>query len=419
MRFVTGSFFVLLLAGTAHGGAINRYSSMSTEYTANPNRYATTEPDGAFYNPAGLAFGPEGLSFSLDNQVTMGVDGFTQEERSVSTTQWAPLCPALSVAYRRGDWALYFGSGLIGGGATELEGKHPALDESKPYLIGQVNDLQFDGGNVVQDARFDHTTLQAMSLFAGAFAGGAYRVNDAVSISLGGKLAYTWGGLNLASEFELYSPDLLWFYEDSMELVVDQRGVGGSLTAGVHWKVSDAFQLALRGETSTRIRQHSVTVVDTAALLEDESVSRSDIPGTVSLGWVYELRGDVRLLGSAALFFNEQANYGELLGFDITGKLEMAWEIGGGLEYRVLKDLVLKAGYLRFVTGFRGPTRTSMRFGLDAHYVNGGATYRFGENWSATGGVMAMIFDSATERTGKTTLEPFALVMGSGLTYRF
>ena len=419
MRFLAGILFVLLLAGSARGGAINRYSSMSAEYIANPNRYATIEPDGAFYNPAGVAFGPEGGSLSLDNQVTMGVDGFTQGGRSVSKTQWAPICPALSVTYRRGDWALYFGSGLIGGGGTELKGQHPAFYENKPYLISQVNDLQFGGGNVVQDARFDNTTLRATSFLAGAFTGVAYRVSDAVSLSLGGKLAYAWGGLEVASEFELYSPDLLWFYEDSLELVVDHRGVGGSLTAGLHWKVSDAFQVAFRGETSTRIKLHTVAEVDTVDLFEDESVSRSDIPGTVSLGWVYKLSPELRVMGSAAWFFNEQANYGELLGFDITGKLEAAWEVGGGVEYRVLDDLVLKAGYLRFVTGFRDHTRTSVRFGLDAHYVNGGATYRFGENWSSTGGVMAMIFDSATERTGHTTLEPFALVMGMGLNYRF
>ena len=412
-------FFVLLSSSLAHGGAVNRYSSLSTQYTSNPNRYGTTELDAAFYNPAGLAFGGRGLRLSLDNQATLAVDRFSQSGLSNTEIHWAPICPTLIGAYGGKRWTIYFATGLLGGGGTLIEGSHPALSENKPYVIEQVNRVQFEGNEVVQDARFSNSSLEAMSFFAGVIGGVAYRFNDSFSMSLGGKAVQNWGAMRIVTDFELYHPDLLWFYEDEMELSANQSGQGVALNAGLHWKVNNDLEVGLRGETSTRIEILTRVDKDSAGILPEESYSRNDIPGMVSVGLVYHLGPGLDFTGSFARFFNTHANFGELLGFDITGKLDDAWEFGGGLEYRVTPELLLKGGYLRFLTGFTDETRATVRFGLNGHYINGGMTYAGVSNVEITAGLMAMIYDPGKDRTSETTLEPFALVMGVGALYYF
>jgi len=128
---------------------------------------------------------------------------------------------------------------------------------------------------------------------------------------------------------------------------------------------------------------------------------------------------NLRLLGSFAYFMNTDAQFGPLLGFDITGKLEDGWETGLGLEYQAADAWLLSAGHIYFDTGHTKESRTVNRFFLDGHFAGAGASYTAGDALRITTAFFGMFYNSATTELGAVELDQKALVWSLDVDYWF
>ena len=89
-------------------------------------------------------------------------------------------------------------------------------------------------------------------------------------------------------------------------------------------------------------------------------------------GFDQSLTQRLSLQGSFGYVFNDDAEFGEFLGFDISEQIDAGWEIGLGIEYALDDQLLLSAGYLYIESGYNAQTLTVNRFTLDAPFVGAG-----------------------------------------------
>ena len=427
----------LLLSSQAFGLKLNRYTGLSAEFSASQNTNASTSLDAAYYNPAGVVFGREGFAIRFTDQATIGSVSFERGENKGDDFGISAVSPMIMATYHHNRWGIFLSSGLVGGGVTRFEGEHPVFDENRRYVIDSINESELvnelvpggseDGEALITDARFSNNALSAMNAFIGTNVGVVYKASDFISIAAGVKAMYTFGNLDLGGDIEVFNDSLGWFYEEKdVKLKAKQSGSGFAGILGIHMKPTDALTIALRAETLTKISVTTTQVEDTADIIEEESINRSDIAPTIAWGIDYQVTDDLSIQSSGAYYFNTSAEYGPLLGFDVSDGIKNDWEIGFGATSRPNDWLKLSSGLLYFKSGFNEEIRTSNRFSIDALFIGGGAEFFLNQNWSVTTAAMGMLYweadtalagETATQPAAQTTIDQDYLVISLDLTF--
>jgi long-subunit fatty acid transport protein len=202
MKWLINGFCMLLLIlmFMADGWAVGVLNTnMSVDYLRTSNRNASTDVDAAFFNPAGLALLPNGLYFNVGNQaihekrsitdsstaIRTYVGRGSDEEYSSSETAW--LFPTLNIAYRQDAITVFGSAGPIGGGAKiHYTSGVPVLDA---FGIGLGTGVATAYGDTMtgytRDAEFSGS-----SVYYGASAGIAYKINEMLSAAIGARYIY-------------------------------------------------------------------------------------------------------------------------------------------------------------------------------------------------------------------------------------
>ena len=246
--------------------------------------------------------------------------------------------------------------------------------------------------------------------------GAAYLVDDWLSVSLGAKYIYTWGGLELEGDLYVRHPSF-WMQLDGYERIEirgTQSGQGFSGLVGLHMIPTSGLEIAMKYETLTKLDVTTAASVDNAGLITGEA-ARSDIPAQFTAGANYEFNDRLSLQASFGYLFNKGAEIGELLGYDPSPKLENGWEAGAGLEYIVNDDLLLSGGYLYIHSGHRQETRAANRFSLNGHSFGAGGAYHLTESLDTSFGLFAMVDESDNNRLDNIKLHVWDVVLGIAL----
>ncbi|MBL7068110.1 MAG: hypothetical protein ISS29_09720 [Candidatus Marinimicrobia bacterium] len=187
MRSVMFVFLILVLAmGIAMAGGIVTNTNQSAAYMRTLNRNASTDVDAVYFNPAGLTRLEDGLHLSLSNQSIFQTKTVTNNYQFLNTDEFvgdvkAPLFPNFYLAYKTGKLALSAGFEPIGGGGSAN------YEKGLPSFELPVSDLVpglADQGVTAYDI---DVAFEGSSIYYGFQAGISYKVNDMVSIGLGGR----------------------------------------------------------------------------------------------------------------------------------------------------------------------------------------------------------------------------------------
>lgn len=180
----------VLFMSTVFAGGIVTNMNQGAKYTRMLCRDATLGIDAVFYNPAGVTKLGSGFHFSINNQ-TIG-----QSRKIGSSYQYlkptpkdfeagvsAPIFPGVYAAFNLGKFAISAGFNPIGGGGSA------SYDKGLPSLEYSVSDLvpmlTAQGQNVT-DYRLN-ALFDGKSTFFGYQANLSYRINDMISIAVGGR----------------------------------------------------------------------------------------------------------------------------------------------------------------------------------------------------------------------------------------
>ncbi len=409
---------LLLAASTqALAGDYLTNTNHSASFLRMPAQEGYISIEGAYYNPAGIGFLPAGWHFALNNQTAFqtrtprstfglfanrmdgngGLVGSTTNK--YKGTAVAPIIPALDVAYvSDGPWFGSFHFGVIGGGGKcEFDnglGSFESIVSAVPLALNMLTGAM-GYGNVLTNEYDMNTYMRGKQFYFGAQVSVGYKINENLSVSLGGRLLYASSNyygyvrdIKLKTAMPLQTPqgvapagtvmgaeNLLGALATTMmaanpgdpatmqrlqglesfgklvgevEVNCDQTGWGFSPIIGIDYK-NGPLNIGARYEFGTRLRlkNRSTTTAEQAAVLrnlaeyEDGKKVPGDMPGMLGVGVGYEFTPRLRANLAGHLFFDKSAkmhdNKQDLLKAN-------TWEILAGVEYDITDRLTASLG---------------------------------------------------------------------------
>lgn len=193
MRKIFSIISALSISGSLLAGGLVTNNNQSAMFTRLQNRNASTRVDAVFYNPAGLTKLGNGFFVSINNQ-TIGQTKTVGDDYGVLSGDKpkeyigkinAPIFPGIYAAYNTGKLSFSAGFNPVGGGGgaeykTGLPSFEAQVAELVPLLAlqNQIPTTQYSS-----DIYF-----KGSSIYFGFQGNVAYKVNDKLSVAVGGRL---------------------------------------------------------------------------------------------------------------------------------------------------------------------------------------------------------------------------------------
>jgi len=347
-------------------GNIDHLSNFSAEYLRTLNRNAATDSaDAVVYNPAGVMEMENGTYGNLsiqycnkdyDNKVDG--DKLSQDEPSI--------IPSLFGLYKKDRWAAFAAFTVPHGG-----GKVDYRDGNATTRIGGRTLINLGGGfyDTIKNESF-----KAESYYLGFTLGGAYKINDMVSVSLGTRYIDAYNEADLSFQVDGVGPPLTarLKYED------DADGWCGII--GINIATTEKLNIGLKYETKTRLNFEYDVKHDTvtgfpfglgeAQGIIDDTKHRRDLPALFGMGVSYKFTPKIRVETGLTYYFNEDADWdGD------EDVVDDGYEVGIAFEYTFNKKLKASVGYLYSDVGMHAEDMLAAVPQLDSNSICGGIAY--------------------------------------------
>ena len=417
---------VFLSSGTyIMAGGVDNRSNYSGEYVRTFNRNTATDSiDAIAYNPAGVMKMQDGEYANLSvhyvmKDYTNTVDGIELEQDTPS------FVPALFGLIKNKKWAGYFSFTIpAGGGKVDYEHGNATTRLASTGLISQL------GGPAIYTS--NNEKLSAEGFYYAFTAGGAYKWNDIISISLAGR--YIDAHKKARATFQLAPTDLgvangqparvaVLDYEDKAE------GWGVILGLGIDF---EPIYIGMKYETETdldfkySVKEDSITGLPAGLLAQmehpviDGMKHKRNLPALLSFGLEYTISPRLKVDTGLIYYFQENADWGGAERY-----VDNGWETSISVEYTFNDSLKGSIGYLHTETGMdvryalkEAPELNAESFGL-------GVAYKYNANLKMDFGLGFVSYngDSYTDLSTDTAmvigLEKSVKMVSAGIEYRF
>jgi long-chain fatty acid transport protein len=183
------SFFIISLLtpiGVMAGGIVTN-ANQSAMYTRMQARDATLGIDAVYYNPAGLTLLPnDGFFISLNNQTVGQTRTITSDYQYLNQSEYtgkifAPFFPGIYAVYKKGSLAFSIGVNPIGGGGGGT------YEKGLPSFEYPISDLVPALASKGATAYSADIYFEGKVAYMGYQANISYKLNDMLSVSLGGR----------------------------------------------------------------------------------------------------------------------------------------------------------------------------------------------------------------------------------------
>lgn len=419
---------IVLLPGSyiMAGGADNR-SNYSGEYVRSLTRNAATDSlDAIAYNPAGVMKMRDGISgnFSLHyvmKDYSNTVDGVNLEQDKSS------FVPALFGLYKKENWAGFFSFTLpAGGGEVEYKNGNATTRIGATRLKNLLN--QTAGAAIY--GNIEDEELNAEGFYYAFTAGGAYKINDRISVSLSGR--FIDADKKARATFQLIPTALGDMAgQPEREVVLDymDKADGWGLILGMSLDFAP-FYIGMKYETETDldfqyyVKQDSITGLPfglgSAGGIVNGTRHSRNLPALFSLGLAYTMSQRIKIDTGLVFYFQENADWG-----GAEQNVDNGWETGISLEYTFNDNLKGSVGYLYTDTGMNAEYALKEAPELNANTIGLGVIYKYSENLKMDFGVGFVSYDddSYTDLSSGTAmvigLDKSVKMFSAGVEYRF
>jgi len=322
----------IIAAGVAPAlaGGIDNRTNWSAEYIRTLNRNAAIDSaDIAAYNPAGIMKMDNGGYFNLSAQYlgktyTNVINGTDLESDEPS------IVPGLFGIYKKDKWATYAAVTITNGGG-KVKFKNGNATTSK-IMLGLLATPAFS--NPISQS------LTAESYYTGYTLGGAYKMNDVVSTSIGVRFVHAKNKATGSVTASTPYPPTTYLTD------YKEEADGWGIILGLDIAPSDKTLIGLRYESKTKLDfKATVNADDAKALLRlgitDGSKRSRDQPALLGLGVSHQCTPKIRAEADLTYYFNENADWN-----GAENNAGNGYDVGLALEYIFNKRIKGSVGYM-------------------------------------------------------------------------
>ncbi len=274
------------------------------------------------------------------------------------------IVPGLFALYKQDKWAGFFAFTIpSGGGKVDYkDGSATTFGISSEFIANLPG---------VYDT-IESMNIKANSFYYGFTVGGAYEINDILSVAAG--LRYVVANKEANGTVSVSGPTAF------AELTIDyeQTADGWGAFLGLNYSPRKDLNIGFRYETATKLDfEYDVIQDDTSGAIGfvDGDKLREDLPGLIGLGAAYTINPNIKLDLSFTYYLEKSAKW--------EGRLEDegdSWELALAAEYTFYPQLRASFGYMLTKLGIEADNILPENPELDVNTICGGARV-FRSSW--------------------------------------
>lgn len=328
---------------------IDNLSNMSAEWIRTGNRNAATDAaDIVIYNPGGITRLPDGFHVNIGNQTLfrkprhsydLSQYGGTTESHEQDSTDL--FLPNVYMTYNKDKWALFGGYYIPGGGAVV---DYPDGSISTDLIgLGLVNNGFFDA--------YTNEHLKGESVYNTLTFGGAYQINNSVSLALGIRYIMVKNDIKvgLTGLTDLGNGT---YFPTELQVDINEKDNGVGFIAGADIAITPKINFAVQYQSKVNLNLKTEVNRDDLNVFTDGKKNRRDLPGMLGLGLGYHISDALYSEINYSYWFQKNCNWGkDVNGRDISHMAGDAQTAGITMSYRFTPHLLASMGTT--YTGFR------------------------------------------------------------------
>ena len=418
-RFVFLCVVSLIVASVSpvFAGGIDNKTNWSAEWVRTLNRNAATDSaDAVSYNPAGVMKMDNGLYLNASGQYALKDYKQTYLGTTYETDD-PDFVPSMFALYKQDKWAAYGAVTIVeAGGKIDYEHGDVTTLGLASNIITTYNTATFGTPLFPAFTGILDQHIEGKSYFIGYTIGGAYKINDMFSVSLGARYVdasrdfsgyATLGGGSFGTR--TYAVD----YEET------GNGWGGII--GVNVTPMENLNIGVRYETKTSIDLTTDVTTDTVpgGLVTNGAKRNRDLPAILGAGVSYKFTPKLRVEADITYYFNQNAGWDDnpVTPGDETQK-DDGYDIGIACEYTFNPQWKASVGYMYTFVGIDPNNMSVETPELDANTIAGGVEFKPVPNWGINLGILKTFYKDATTSSG-IKYEKDVVIIGLGLQYKF
>jgi long-chain fatty acid transport protein len=388
-------------------GGIENKHNWSAEYIRTLNRNAATDSvDAVVYNPAGVMKMEDGFYLGLSGQYA--IKEYSNELAGIEyDTDEPDFIPSLFTLYKKDKWAT-FGAVTVVVAGGEVD-----------YKDGNVTTLgiaqRVIAASPLFDSLLDHY-LKGESYFIGYTIGGAYAINDMVSVSLGAR--YVDAGREFRGYATLGSNNPL-VPDTTFNVDYEETGHGWGGIIGVNIAPTEELNIGIRYETKTSIDLRTDEKTDDINFITDGFKRNRDLPALLGVGASYKISPKIKVDANFTWYLNNDVEWDDnpITMGDETRK-DNGYDIGIACEYTFNPTWKASVGYMYTEVGIEPENMKVETPELNANSIAGGVAYKATPNLDLNLGVLYVFYKDSTTPTGIKYDKDVTLI-GAGFQYKF
>ena len=398
---VTG--LIAASASPLFAGGIENKHNWSAEWVRTLNRNAATDSaDAVSYNPAGVMKMDNGFYLNVAGQYALKDYSNTFLGIKYETDE-PDFVPSLFALYKQDKWAAYGAVTIV------VAGGKIDYDKGDTTTFGLAQQIL---AATALDTLLSHR-IEGEAYSLGYTLGGAYKINDMFSVSLGAR--YVDGSRDFKGNASLdgnAGPTTLGVdYEET------GHGWGGII--GVNVTPLEELNIGLRYETKTNIDYSTHVTQDDIGIVTEGFQRERDLPALLGLGVSYKFTPKIRVEADLTYYFNKDANWtnNPITSADETKK-DDGYDIGIACEYTFNPKWKASVGYMYTDVGLDPDNMSIETPELDAATVAGGVAFTPVPDWDINLGVLKTFYGDATTSTG-IFYEKDVVIISLGIQHKF
>ena len=418
-------------------GSVDYLSNQSAEFMRTLNRNAAIDAaDAVNYNPAGVVKMQDGLFANASGQYIMKT--YTAEDNDpnhfFNTKEYKSdvpsIIPNIYALYKQNNWAAFAAFTVPAGGGKLEFGEGTPMLRSALYqqVVTATYEYLISLGTPAENAatmaastasdvvdNIDKLTLESM-YYAGTL-GGAYKINDMFSVSLGARYILGNKTINLtAKEEDPYYTD----GKDIADLELEASGFGGVI--GFNASPMPELNIGVRYETVTKLEWDTTVNTGDAAVNQlgyaDGKTEKKDLPALFALGVSYDIMPELKASTTFTYYFIKQAKWEHYEGTKTNKEYDNGFDAGLAGEYNIMPNLLVSAGYLYSKVGGNDKTWNDFEMALDSNSIACGARYEIIPGLNVNLGLCWTMYINGTNESDVTYTKD-AKIIALGVEYKF
>jgi long-chain fatty acid transport protein len=432
--FCTAALVTVTAQPLLAGGIDNKHN-WSAEYIRTLNRNAATDyADIVAYNPAGIMFMDNGSYVNLSahylgKTYTNTINGTDLESDKAS------VVPGTFAIYKTDKWSAFAGFTIPdGGGKVEYDNGNVTTRSAGLGIMAGANaalDAAQAGGllppgvtaSMLYYSGINSEKLHAESYYFGYTIGGAYKINDNVSVSAG--VRFVDAHQESQASLTVSAANTIAGVNDDVNATIDyeEDADGWGAVLGINVTPMEGVNLALRYETKTELEFKYKVAEDNVGVLASLGITNGvthdrDLPGILGLGASYQVNPKLKVDVNLTYYFNEDADWeGD------EEKVDNGYDIGAALEYAINDKTKASFGFMHTDVGIDAQDMLAEAPQLDANTIGTGIAYKYNDNVDLNFSLGKVFYDDASYTDTTTglniTYEKDILFLGFGAQYKF